>query len=433
VALDASALVLRVGELDDFHRALSELVGDTQSNVLLRSLITILIAGLAVHGAAAQDYPGWRGALRDGTAAAFRVPAAWPERLTRRWRVEVGEGYATPLLVGDTIYVFSRRDGQEVMSALDAASGAVRWRSGYPAPYTPSKPTMAHGSGPKATPVFHDGKLFTQGVSGIVAAFDAATGKLLWQTAAPAEQPIFSAASSPVGVDGLVVVHPGNYGPLTAFDVGTGVVKWTAGASGLFASPFVATLAGIRQIVTGTSEGIIGVAPEDGTLLWRFPWPDKGGAVTPLLRAGTIFVGGFEMGVAAFRLERRDGAWVAHPLWTTKDVSLYLSNAVVVGDTLFGFSHRASGQLFALDADAGRTLWLGPAREAGNSAIAAAGDLVFYLHDDGELIVAKASRAGLEPLKRYTVADSPTWAQPVLVGNRMLIKDATAVAMWAVE
>ena len=71
--------------------------------MLLRSLITILLAGRAVHGAAAQDHPGWAGPLRDGIAAAFRAPAAWPERLTRRWRVEVGEGYATPVLAGGTI------------------------------------------------------------------------------------------------------------------------------------------------------------------------------------------------------------------------------------------------------------------------------------------------------------------------------------------
>jgi outer membrane protein assembly factor BamB len=164
--------------------------------------------------------------------------------------VEVGEGYATPILVGETVYTFTRRDGNEVVTALDARTGTERWHAAYPASYTPSKPAATHGAGPKATPLFHNGTLFTLGISGIVAAFDAAAGTLRWRTAAPEEHPFFSAASSPVGDDGVVIVHPGNYGPLTAFDVDSGTVKWTAGAGGFFASPIVVTLGGLRQVVS---------------------------------------------------------------------------------------------------------------------------------------------------------------------------------------
>lgn len=91
-----------------------------------------LIVALGSVGLA-QDYPQWRGPARDGSVS-FTTPAAWPDTLTRRWRVEVGEGYATPLLIGDILYVFTRRDGNEVLTALDAATGAERWRTGYPAP-----------------------------------------------------------------------------------------------------------------------------------------------------------------------------------------------------------------------------------------------------------------------------------------------------------
>ena len=93
------------------------------------------------------------------------------------------------------------------------------------------------------------------------------------------------------------------------------------------------------------------------------------------------------------------GKWTIEPVWTTKDVSLYLSNPVVVGDALFGFSRRASGQFFALDAKSGKVLWLGPPRQATNSAVSKAGDLLFLLNDDAALIIAKSSRTGFEPLK----------------------------------
>jgi len=112
---------------------------------------------------------------------------------------------------------------------------------------------------------------------------------------------------------------------------------------------------------------------------------------------------------------------------------MYVSNPVVVGDTLFGLSHRASGQFFALDAKTGTTLWLGPPRQATNTAVVKAGDLLFLLNDDGELIVARSSRTRFEPIKRYTVADSATWAQPTISGNRVFVKDVSSLTLWTVN
>lgn len=198
--------------------------------------------------AAPEDYLQWRGPNRDGSVSGFKAPSTWPDALKQRWKVEVGEGYGTPLVAGRTVYVFTRQHGEEVMTALDASSGKTRWRTGYAAPYAASAPAAKHGAGPKATPLLHDGRLHTLGVSGIVAAFDAANGTLLWRTEPPAEPPFFGAASSPLVEQGLIVVHPGNYGPLTAFDPKTGAIKWTAGGGGFFASPLAVTIDGTRQI-----------------------------------------------------------------------------------------------------------------------------------------------------------------------------------------
>jgi outer membrane protein assembly factor BamB len=399
------------------------------------SAATALLCGCAAMVMAQSpppDYPQWRGRDRDGAASGFQEPASWPERLTRRWKVDVGEGYGTPLVVGHTVYTFTRQDGNEVLTALNADTGARLWRTGYPSPYAPSPPTAAHGSGPKATPLFHEGKVFTHGVSGILAAFDAAGGTLLWKTAAPTEPPYFSAASSPVGDKGVVIVHPGNYGPLTAFDAVTGAVKWTAGDDGLFASPIVVDLGGTRQVISATQKNVIGVSIADGAVLWRYPFATNG-SITPVAYGQTIIISGLDSGVAAFTPTIRGGSWVVDTLWQTKEVSMYLSNPVVIGDTLFGLSHRASGQFFAIDARIGRVLWLGAPREAANTAVVKAGDLLFLLNDDAELIVARSGRTQLEPLKRYTVADSATWAQPAISGNRLFIKDVSSLALWTLE
>ena len=95
----------------------------------------IVAATTVLAQSSPQDYPQWRGRNRDGAASGFKEPKAWPEKLTRRWKVEVGEGYATPIVVGKTVYAFTRRDGAETMTALDAATGRLIWRTDYPAPY----------------------------------------------------------------------------------------------------------------------------------------------------------------------------------------------------------------------------------------------------------------------------------------------------------
>src|SRR5712691_11805039 len=110
-----------------------------------------------------------------------------------------------------------------------------------------------------------------------------------------------------------------------------------------------------------TQQNIVGVSVTDGALLWQHPWVSRAtpSAITPILYDETIIVSGQAMGVTALKPTRREGKWVADVVWETKDVSLFLSNPVLVRDTLFGLSERASGQFFALDAKTGQVLWLG--------------------------------------------------------------------------
>ena len=110
------------------------------------------LAGAAANVQSLQDYPQWRGPQRDGAAAGFVAPTVWPATLTRRWKVEVGEGYATPLVIGDSVYVFTRREGREILTAFNAETGAERWQSSYLAAYAPSDAAAAHGAGRKSDP-----------------------------------------------------------------------------------------------------------------------------------------------------------------------------------------------------------------------------------------------------------------------------------------
>jgi outer membrane protein assembly factor BamB len=401
----------------------------------MRRTLLVCIVGAAAVTVHAQrpsrDYVQWRGQQRDGSASAFVEPKQWPDTLTRRWKADVGEGYGTPLIVGDIVYVFTRLAGEEGITALDASTGRQRWRTSYVAPYTPSKPAEQHGSSPKSTPLYHDGRLFTLGISGIVTSFDARSGKRLWQSAAPKEAPFYGAAVSPLASKDLVIVHPGDYGPLTAFDTRSGAVRWMVGSGGFFASPILVSLEQTPQVVSATQDFVIGVTL-DGRILWRFPYDGKNGAVTPVLNDDSLILNSPDR-VIAFRPRLRDGAWSVETMWETKDVSTYLSTPVVVGAVLYGLSTKQRGQFYAIDAKTGQILWLGMPREADNTALVKTGRLLFLLNDDAELIVARANRKAFDPIARYTVADSATWAQPAISGDRIFIKDVGSLALWTVR
>jgi len=190
--------------------------------------------GASVSGQSGADWPQWRGPNRDGVIASFSEPKPWPEQLTRKWKIDVGLGYASPVLIGNRVYMYSRSGENEILQALEADTAKPIWQSSYAAPFTINPAAARHEKGPKSTPTFANGKLFTLGMSGIVTAFDAASGKQLWQKPAPAVAPLYHTAMSPLVDHGLVIVHVGghNQGALMAFELCglfglAGLDRWT--------------------------------------------------------------------------------------------------------------------------------------------------------------------------------------------------------------
>jgi outer membrane protein assembly factor BamB len=140
---------------------------------------------------------------------------------------------------------------------------------------------------------------------------------------------------------------------------------------------------------------------------------------------------GVNKGIMAVRLARKGSSWVPEKVWENSEISFYMSTPVLHGDLLLGMSTRNKGQFVCLDARTGAQAWAGDSRQGENAAIVKAGEKLFSLTTDAELIVSRITSNGLEPLKRYTVAASPTWAHPVIVGNRVLIKDESTLALWS--
>ena len=387
-------------------------------------------------------WPQWRGPNRDGAVMDFVAPKTWPETLKQVWRVEVGEGHASPLVAGDKIYLHSRLDDKETATCFRLDTGDVVWRESYPAPYTMNRAASRHGKGPKSTPVLHAGKLYTLGITGILSCFDAETGTRKWQKDFSGQfsltTPEFGTAMSPIVADGLLIVHIGGLdkGALIAFDAATGEEKWQWAEDGPgYASPVVAMLGGVKQLVTQSENHCIGIALDSGKLLWQMPFttPYDQNIITSVVAGETVILSGLQQGTTAVRPVRHGDEWEAEQVWHNADVSMYMSSPVLHGGLLFGFSHQQKGRFFCLDASTGTTRWTGEGREGENAAILRSEDYLFFLMDDGRLIVAAPDAESHKPIAAYKVADSPTWAHPAIFNRHILVKDVSTLTLWRVD
>lgn len=399
--------------------------------------VIVLLLGGSVSSTT-ESWSQWRGPSRDGTATdLFEVPAAWPQGLTQQWKATVGLGHASPVTAGGRVFVHARQGEREVVTALDQASGRQVWQEAYDAPYRMNPAAAGHGPGPKSTPAVSGGSLYTFGITGVLTAHEASSGKVRWRVRPVDDQPGFGTAMSPL-VDGPhVIVHVGGHetGALTAFDTTSGQVRWRwTGGAPAYASPVIAMLGGVRQIVTQSRTHVVGLAAADGRLLWEIPFTTSydQNAVTPLVLGDLVIYSGLASGTAAVRPVREGGRWRADPAWKNDEVSLYMSTPVAQGHTIFGLSHRNRGQFFALDARTGATLWTTRGREADNAALVVARGVLLALTTNSELIVLRPSSAGFEEIRRYDVAPSPTWAHPALDGRQVIVKDVDSIIAWKV-
>jgi outer membrane protein assembly factor BamB len=404
--------------------------------------VAVVVAGLGAIGEAQgpTDWTQWRGPARDGLVASFTPPATWPDALVKRWHVEVGTGYATPLVVGDRVYQFSRIGENETMTAFDAATGEALWQRGYPAAVTMLKATEAHGPGPKSTPIFVDNRLYSIGMTGTVTAWDAATGKQLWQKPGDANNvPLYTTHSfSPIVERGTVIFHLGgdNGGAITAFDLISGAEQWTWTGDGPgYGSPVVTDVGGTRHLVTITRSKVVGLDAGTGALLWERPFVsvNKINSGTPLAQGATVIVSSSGIPSTAFAIGRAGTQWTTETLWENPDLLAYFSDPVIAGDVMIGLSQRNSGQYQGVDTKSGKTLWASEGRQASKVALQRAGDLVFSLENDGELVVIRPLATAFDVVKRYKVAEQDTWSQPAISGNRIFVKDVSSLALWTLD
>ncbi|MDB5332942.1 MAG: qgdA, partial [Phycisphaerales bacterium] len=319
-------------------------------------VFAVVVAG----SMALADWPQWRGANRDAKVTDFTAPATWPKELTQKWKVTVGDAVATPALVGDKLYVFSRQDFNEITRCLMAADGKEVWADKYQSEGATGP--AASFSGPRASPAVADGKVVTIGVRGVISCLDAASGRKIWRKDDfQGSMPQFNASSSPIITDGLVIAQLGGRedGAVVAYDLATGEQKWkSGGASPAYASPVLMTAGGTKLVIAMTDRKIIALNVADGKQVWETPFEAQRmayNAASPVVDGQTLIYSGGGRGTTAVKIEKEGDKFTGKQLWNNGDESVQFSTPVVRNGMVYGLTQ--SNELFCLDEKTGKAAW----------------------------------------------------------------------------
>ena len=403
----------------------------------MRIAIAVVFVFIGVASISAQDWTQWRGPARDGMIAAAVVPTTWPTAVTRAWAVAIGEGYSSPVVAGGRVFVHSRRDPDEIVTAIDLASGKVAWQQKYQSEFKKNQYATQMAKGPNSTPLLVGSHLYTLGVTGILTAWNIADGTIAWRqdysSSIDTSKLFCGTAMSPMLEGGSLIVHVGSDvhgGRVMALDPATGKERWVSKGLGPgYASPVAVTIDGARQIITMTNGSIIGVDAANGSPLWSIPFPDDWheNIATPIWTGRTLIVSGTRQGTHAYALTRAGDAWQPKQVWRNADLTMYTASPVYANGTVYGLSTKRRGQFVALDAETGTVKWATQGRDGNHASILQTSEHLLLLNDAGTLIVARRSPDAFKEEKRYQLETGATWTMPVLVKGGLVVRDANSV------
>jgi outer membrane protein assembly factor BamB len=396
----------------------------------------------------AADWPQWRGLNRDAKVADFKSPATWPKELTQKWDVVVGDGVATPALVGERLYVFTRQGSNEVVRCLIANDGKEIWKDEYEV--RGADGPAASFAGPRCTPAVAEGKVVTLGARGILSCYEAESGKKLWSKQDFSSWPQFYVSASPILVDGLCVVQLGGRsdGSMVAYDLASGEQKWKwTGATPSYASPMLLTVGDTKLIIGQVFDGIVAINAADGKHVWEVYFSGGGSrykAATPIVHGDTLIY--LDGPAKAIKLEKDGDKFVAKDQWANKESRVEYNTPVLKDGLLFGLSQR--NELFCVRTADGSTAWSEPyptpeegagggssgrGRGGGYGSVVDAGSVLMALNPSSQLIVYEPSEKEFKQLASYKVADKECHAYPIVAGNRIFVKDKDSVTLWTIE
>ncbi len=403
------------------------------------NLITLLAACIFIaaglNNLSGQDVSGWRGDNRDGTVKGFNAPDKWPDKLNQEWQVQVGEGDASPVLLNNRIYVFTKADSKETVICLEAANGKEVWRTPVNAAPEIAGPAAGH-PGPRSTPFVTSEKLFVLGAGGVFSCLDTKTGKILWQNDKYTEVPQFYTSCSPLVIDDICVVQLGgkDNGVVVGFNPDSGKEIWKLqGIPCTYSSPIYTNTSG-GMILVQSETDLLGVSLK-GELLWKIATPVERrsyNAPTPVYSNESVIVAGQGSGTKAFTLTKSGSKWTSNDLWSNSELGTSFNTPVIKNGFLYANEARL-GKLFCLDLKTGLKSWEDETTLNRFASILDLGEVLVSLPANGRLIVFEPNEKAYTELKQYKIAETEVYAHPVFTGNNIIVKDKEMLTSWLVK
>ena len=398
----------------------------------------LVLATLARGG----DWPRWRGPAATGhVPAGVAIPTTLPARPKVLWRVKVGFALGSPVVSGKRVFYLDEQRGKETVHAADADSGRELWRATL-------DDTFRDGHsppGPRGTPLVDGERIYILSCRGEFQCLNTADGKVIWRVnfvkdfaavfmgergAAPGASRHGYTGSPFIDGDRMYVDVGGRKGAsVVCFDKKTGRVIWKSQSDAAgHGGPIVATIAGIKQVVSFTADGAIGLAADDGKLLWRVPVKTRVGrhCITPVVVDDMVIVSSYLAGLIGIKVARNGDVFRAERAWVDKKSAINFANPVAIGHHLYGLAKAR--KLICLDVRTGRPAWTRDWTSSrmfgrGYASFMVMKDRILGLAEDGTLFLLAADAKALRMIATVKVCGK-NWCSPAYAGGRLFLRDA---------
>jgi outer membrane protein assembly factor BamB len=383
------------------------------------------------------DWPGFRGAQRDGVATGVRFATDWDVRPPRElWRRRVGPGWSSFCAVDAYVFTQEQQGDDEVVVCYGASDGQPVWVNRHATRFFEN----VSGAGPRATPTYHEGRLYTTGAKGMIQSLDASTGQTCWRRElmedTGAEKPVWGFSSSPLVVGDMVVVFAGGAGNkgVVAYHRETGVIAWTGGEGRMsYSSPHLFSVGEDVSILMATEIGLQALEPTSGRIVWTHRWNLPGMRIVQPLRIDedlVLLAGSYGGGSRLLRIERDGQAWDVSQPWTTRYLNPYFNDFVIHKGHVYGFN----GKIFTcVNAKTGRRCWKGGRYGYGQLLLLPDMDLLLVISEKGEAVLVKTDPAEHVEVGRFQALKGKTWNHPVIAHGRLFVRNGEEAACFALD
>ncbi|MEL7498258.1 MAG: PQQ-binding-like beta-propeller repeat protein [Planctomycetota bacterium] len=382
---------------------------------------------------AKPEWSEFRGANRDGRYLGPPISTDWSSDPEQVWKVPVGPGWSSFSIAGELLYTQEQRGDLEAVVCYEASSGKEIWTHEIKARFEES----IGGPGPRATPTIAQGSLFAHGAKGDVVRLDPKTGAEVWRqnvgTLANRNTPSWGYSSSPLVIGSNVIVHVGGAGDkgTIALDIENGEVNWTTAAGDhSYISPHLATILGKQYVLMLTNVGLNVLEPESGVDVLNYEWKTSGyRSLQPLVINGDsiILSTGMGTGTRRIKLSSTDEGLTATETWSNPRFAPDFNDMVLFEGHLYGFT----GMIFTcIDAETGEQKWKGGRYGKGQVLLVEQSGALIVLSEKGEVVLLKADPSSHQELAKFKAINGKTWAHPVLVGDRLFVRNAEEAACY---